>query len=135
MAANSTKTLFTVFLTINFLQIKADQTPLEEVRVGLLSENDTYDLNKTLNRLSTDEEDIEDDSFFMEHISGGNLTCLSCQPPNCDHPKFCNNALSCYTAHTSDADGFVSKSKGNYQNHISWIPTDLIGTVEFRYLI
>ena len=44
----------------------------------------------------------------------GNLTCQSCQPPNCDHPKLCHKAIRCYTAHVRDTDGYESKSKGMY---------------------
>ena len=48
----------------------------------------------------------------MEHRSMGNLTCQSCQPPNCDHTKLCHKAIRCYTAHVRDTDGYESKSKG-----------------------
>ena len=42
----------------------------------------------------------------------GNLSCLSCQPPNCDHPIICHNAVKCYTIHVRDTDGYEQKSKG-----------------------
>ena len=113
MAAYSTKILFTAFLAVNFLQIKAEQTRLEEFRAGLESENEISDLNEKFNKLSTAEEDI-DDSIFIEHKSEGNLTCLSCQPPNCEHKTLCHNAVSCYTNHVRDTYGDVSQSKGNY---------------------
>ena len=112
MAAYSTKILFTAFLAVNFLQIKAAPTRLEEFRAGLESENEISDLNEKLNKLSTAEEDV-DDSYFMDHKSEGNLTCISCQSPYCDHPTLCHNAISCFTAHTRETDGFVQKSKGN----------------------
>ena len=122
MAAKSTKILFTIFLTVNFLPVKAEQTRLEEFRVGLESENDTSLLNKTLNKLSTAEENIDDNVFSCVYKSVGNLTCLSCQPPNCDHPTLCHNAISCFTAHTRETDGFINRLKGNPQDHITCTP-------------
>ena len=116
MAAYSIKILFTAFLAVNFLQIKAERTRLEEFRAGLESENEISDLNEKYNQLSTAQEAIEDDSFFMEHKSEGNLTCYSCQPPDCDHPMLCHNATRCYIAIARETDGFVSKSKGDIIN-------------------
>jgi len=119
MAAKTIIIFFiTVFLTSNFVQIKADQKPrrFKEVLAGLESENEISDLNEKYNQLSTAQEAIEDDSFFMEHKSEGNLTCYSCQPPDCDHPMLCHNATRCYIAIARETDGFVSKSKGCTRN-------------------
>ena len=113
MAAYSTKIFFTAFLTVNFLQIKAEQTRLEEYRAGLESENEISDLNEKFNKLSTAQEAIDDDSIAIEHKSEGNLTCINCQPPNCDNPTLCHNAISCFTANTRENDGFINRSKGN----------------------
>ena len=63
MAAYSTKILFTAFLAVNFLQIKAEQTRLEEFRAGLESENEISDLDDQLKKLSTAQDAEEDDSF------------------------------------------------------------------------
>ena len=56
---------------------------------------------------------------------GGSLECHSCDAGNCEveedavlHgevdvlPKYCQNAIRCYTAHVRDADGVEHKSKG-----------------------
>ena len=56
---------------------------------------------------------------------GGSLECHSCDAGNCEleedavlHgevdvlPKYCENAIRCYTAHVRDADGVEHKSKG-----------------------
>ena len=118
MSAKSTKILFTLFMTVNFLQVKAEQTQIEEFRGGLESENDMSDLNDTFNKVSTDEEAIDDNSFAMEHKSERNLSCLSCQPSNCDHPTLCHNAISCFTAITRETNGFVNKMKGSNPQYL-----------------
>ena len=46
------------------------------------------------------------------HRGRGKFSCLSCQPPDCDHVKYCHNAVRCYTAHVRDDDGTEHKSKG-----------------------
>ena len=118
MAAKSTKILFTIFLTVNFLQVLAEQTRMEEFRVGLESENNMSDLNETLNKLSTGEEAIDDDTYFVKHKSERNLSCLSCQPSNCDHSTLCHNAISCFTAITRETNGFVNKMKGSNPQYL-----------------
>jgi len=99
------------------LRINAGSTRLQDFRAGLESENEISDLDDQLKKLSTAQDTEGDDSFVMEHRSMGNLTCQSCQPPNCDHPKLCHKAIRCYTAHVRDTDGYESKSKGCTRNH------------------
>ena len=56
---------------------------------------------------------------------GGNLECHSCDAGNCEleedavihgevdiMPKYCKNAIRCYTAHVRDVDGVEHRSKG-----------------------
>ena len=56
----------------------------------------------------------------------GNLECHSCDAGNCEEeedvvihgevdvvPKYCKNAIRCYTAHVRDTDGVEHKSKGD----------------------
>jgi len=50
------------------------------------------------------------------HRGRGKFSCLSCQPPDCDHVKYCHNAVRCYTAHVRDDDGTEHKSKGCTKN-------------------
>ena len=80
-------------------------------RARLEEKDDITEFDNKIQQLSTQDEEI-DDSFAMEHPSMGNLSCLSCQPPNCDHRKICHNAVKCYTIHVRDTDGYEQKSKG-----------------------
>ena len=58
----------------------------------------------------------------------GSLECHSCDAGNCEEeedveihgevdvvPRYCENAIRCYTAHVRDADGVEHKSKGDDQ--------------------
>ena len=63
--------------------------------------------------------DIEEpvpESILNRHRSKGKFSCLSCSPPNCDHPTVCHKAVKCYTAHVRDTDGYEHKSKGCTRN-------------------
>ena len=46
------------------------------------------------------------------HRGKGNISCLSCQPPNCEIVTICEKAVRCFTSNVRDADGFEHKSKG-----------------------
>ena len=64
-----------------------------------------------------DIEEVIPESILNRHRSKGKFSCLSCSPPNCDHPTICHKAVRCYTAHVRDTDGVEHKSKGCTRNH------------------
>jgi hypothetical protein len=89
-------------------------------RAALKEDNDVG--GGSNNYLASEEEPKEKFSFFGGR---GTLTCHLCVAPHCEveedaivHgdvdilPKFCHNAVRCFTSHVRDVDGVEEKSKG-----------------------
>ena len=87
-----------------------DRTNLQNV------ENHQEKLKEYQEAAKNDDEEVIPESTLRRHRSEGNLSCVSCSPPNCDHQTTCHKAVRCYTAHVRDTDGIEHKSKGCTRN-------------------